>query len=86
MYQTGRTVLSSTFFRAAYAPNLLPAHQLSRMAGNSSPSVNGRAERMMDPTGLGYAHRLVPKLPCSSSPQKLRYCFQTGRSKPNRLE
>src|SRR6476469_1842866 len=52
-YQTGRTVLSSTFFRAAYAPNLLPAHQLSRMAGNRSPSVYGTASRMIEPTGLG---------------------------------
>src|SRR5919199_23375 len=53
MYQTGRTVLSSTFFRAAYAPNLLPAHQLRRMAGNSSPSVYGSAARMIEPTGWG---------------------------------
>src|ERR1043165_7170059 len=52
-YETGSAVLSSTFRRAASAPTLLPAYQLSRIEGRSRPSVYGTACTMIDRTDVG---------------------------------
>ena len=58
------------FRRAASAPTLLPAYQLSRIAGSSSPSVYGMACRRIEVTGVGNCRMLVPRSPWKSETQK----------------
>ena len=68
-YATGSTELSSALRRAASAPTLFPAHQLSRIDGMSRANVYGTAPMMTSVTGAGNSHTLMPRLPCSSSTQ-----------------
>ena len=69
-YPNGSSVLSRIFLRAASAPSLFPTHQLSRIAGTSSPSVYGIACMMIDDTGEGNCRMLVPRSPWRSETQK----------------
>jgi hypothetical protein len=43
------------------------------------------ARRMTLVTGCGNSQMLTPRSPWSSAFQKLRYCCQTGTSRPNTL-
>ncbi len=43
----------------------------------------GSAPRISSETGVGKFAMLTPRSPWKSAAQKLRYCFQSGTSKPN---